>query len=150
YPGAPGRTGYAVGLDVPASVVALLGDLAEAGYTLGPAPSPPEERESGLNALRVPSNGSDMPVASSKGRIELLERGEPKSALSLETYRDLLASLPSEARARMHEAWGEPETDPDAAGGALRFRAKNFGNVLVAVAPDRGRSPDRRAEYHDA
>jgi len=32
YPGAPGRTGYAVGLDVPASVVALLGDLAAAGY----------------------------------------------------------------------------------------------------------------------
>ena len=28
YPGAPGRTGYAVGLDVPASVIALLGDLA--------------------------------------------------------------------------------------------------------------------------
>ncbi len=32
YPGAPGRAGYAVGLDVPASVVALLADLAEAGY----------------------------------------------------------------------------------------------------------------------
>ena len=27
YPGAPGRTGYAVGLDVPASVIALLDDL---------------------------------------------------------------------------------------------------------------------------
>src|SRR5450631_2228466 len=32
YPGAPGRTGYAVGLDVPASVAALLADLADAGY----------------------------------------------------------------------------------------------------------------------
>ena len=32
YPGAPGRTGYAVGLDVPASVIALLDDLAAAGY----------------------------------------------------------------------------------------------------------------------
>ncbi len=32
YPGAPGRTGYAVGLDVPASVLALLADLAAAGY----------------------------------------------------------------------------------------------------------------------
>ena len=28
YPGAPGRSGYAVGLDVPASVLALLDDLA--------------------------------------------------------------------------------------------------------------------------
>ena len=32
YPGAPGRTGYAVGLDVPASVIALIDDLAAAGY----------------------------------------------------------------------------------------------------------------------
>jgi cobaltochelatase CobN len=38
YPGAPGRTGYAVGLDVPASIVALLGDLAEAGYNVDNAP----------------------------------------------------------------------------------------------------------------
>jgi cobaltochelatase CobN len=38
YPGAPGRTGYAVGLDVPASIVALLGDLAGAGYSVHNAP----------------------------------------------------------------------------------------------------------------
>ncbi len=39
YPGAPGRTGYAVGLDVPASVMALLDDLAAAGYEVAHAPS---------------------------------------------------------------------------------------------------------------
>ena len=38
YPGAPGRTGYAVGLDVPASVLALLDDLSEAGYAVSGAP----------------------------------------------------------------------------------------------------------------
>jgi len=38
YPGAPGRTGYAVGLDVPGSIVALLADLTAAGYTVGNAP----------------------------------------------------------------------------------------------------------------
>ena len=38
YPGAPGRAGYAVGLDVPASVVALLADLAAAGYRVDDAP----------------------------------------------------------------------------------------------------------------
>ena len=32
YPGAAGRTAYAVGLDVPASIVALIADLADAGY----------------------------------------------------------------------------------------------------------------------
>src|SRR3984893_1904790 len=52
YPGAPGRTGYAVGLDVPASVVALLDDLAAAGYGVRDAP-----QTSGalLDALSSPS-----------------------------------------------------------------------------------------------
>ena len=38
YPGASGRSGYAVGLDVPASVIALLADLATAGYDVADAP----------------------------------------------------------------------------------------------------------------
>src|SRR5262249_12029854 len=38
-PGSPGRTGYAVGLDVPASVVALLEDLNAAGYAVTGAPA---------------------------------------------------------------------------------------------------------------
>ena len=38
YPGAPGRAGYAVGLDVPASVLALLADLGEAGYAVRDVP----------------------------------------------------------------------------------------------------------------
>ncbi len=42
YPGAPGRAGYAVGLDVPASVVALLADLAAAGYGVHAAPETPK------------------------------------------------------------------------------------------------------------
>ena len=43
YPGAPGRTGYAVGLDVPASVLALLDDLAAAGYGVSNAPNTSRE-----------------------------------------------------------------------------------------------------------
>ncbi len=41
YPGAPGRTGYAVGLDVPQSIIALLDDLADAGYAVSDAPQEP-------------------------------------------------------------------------------------------------------------
>ena len=43
YPGAPGRTGYAVGLDVPASVIALLDDLTAAGYSVNVAPQTPRD-----------------------------------------------------------------------------------------------------------
>jgi cobaltochelatase CobN len=124
YPGAPGRTGYAVGLDVPASVVALLDDLAAAGYAVHGAPKTPRQL---LDALS----------------------GAEDAALSVEQYEQMLARLPSAATARLHKAWGEPRTDPDVRGGVFRFRAKSFGNVLVALPPDRGRVSERRADYHD-
>ena len=41
YPAAPGRSGYAVGLDVPASVLAILHDLAAAGYRVEGIPDNP-------------------------------------------------------------------------------------------------------------
>ena len=50
----------------------------------------------------------------------------------------------------MREAWGEPSVDPDVHAGAFHFRTKQFGNILVALPPDRGRAAERRADYHDA
>ena len=52
YPGQPGRTAYAVGLDVPASVIALLTDLAQAGYRIEGVPATPREL---LDHLKVPT-----------------------------------------------------------------------------------------------
>ena len=69
YPGAAGRSGYAVGLDVPASVLALLNDLAAAGYGVSAAPPTPRE----LLALLAP--------------------GAADAALSLKQYEALLAHL---------------------------------------------------------
>ena len=125
YPGAPGRAGYAVGLDVPASVLALLADLGEAGY-----------------AVR------DVPPTS-RALLDALDAGSTDATLSLDAYAALLASLPAEAVARIRAAWGEPAGDPDLRDGAFRFRARAFGNILVALPPDRGRASDRRADYHD-
>ena len=50
--------------------------------------------------------------------------------------------MPEAARAAVEGAWG-------AADGPFGFRFARFGNVTVAMAPDRGRSADRRVEYHD-
>ena len=123
YPGAAGRTAYAVGLDVPASLVALLADLAEAGYQVTGAP------------------------LSSPELLAAVEAAEP--GLSLHDYRRLLGGLPAEVASRVEAAWGEPEADPDVSGGAFRFRTAQFGNLVVALPPDRGRASDRRAAYHD-
>ena len=123
YPGAKGRTGYAVGLDVPASVIAALQDLAAAGYTVSGAPAHPRQL---LDALAA--GGARLPLAQ---------------------YQRMLAALPAPAQARLHEAWGEPADDPDARDGAFEFRAQSFGNILIALPPDRGRASARRADYHD-
>jgi cobaltochelatase CobN len=123
YPGAPGRTGWAVGLDAPESVRRAMLGLADAGYTLGPIPTDP------------------------RALLDLLE-SETESFL-LETYRAHLATLPCEAREAIIAAWGEPETDTSLRGGAFHFRAMISGNITIALAPDRGRSADRRADYHD-
>ena len=125
YPGAPGRTGYAVGLDVPASVNALLADLAGAGYSIADVPQ------------------------TSKSLIEALDTPGDHAAMPIESYRDLLAQLPAKVGAQVHAAWGPPEADPDVLAGAFRFRAQAFGHVVVALPPDRGRRDDRRANYHD-
>jgi len=125
YPGAPGRTGYAVGLDVPASVIAAIEDLAGAGYAVSGAPT------------------------TSRDLFDALAAGTAEAALSIEHYQDLLALVPQAAVVRLHEAWGKPADDPDVRDGAFRFRARTFGKVLAALPPDRGRASERRADYHD-
>ncbi len=125
YPGAAGRTGYAVGLDVPASAVALIEDLAEAGYSVSGAPETSRDLLAGLAA------GSD------------------EAKLTLAQYCTLLEGVPARAVMKLREAWGEPADDPDIRDGAFHFHAQRFGNILVALPPDRGRSAERRADYHD-
>jgi cobaltochelatase CobN len=121
YPSAPGRTGYAVGLDVPNSVLAMLHDLKHAGYDVESIPESP------------------------RALLDLIEKND--QSLALIDYAELSAGLPTEAREAVAEAWGSPESE--AINGAFPFRAATFGNVTVALAPDRGRSADRRADYHD-
>jgi len=124
YPGAGGRTGYAVGLDVPASVLALLADLKDAGYRI-----------------------DDVPP----GEAALLDALEQSDActLSREDYAALLAQLPKVIADEVTAAWGSPDDDPDFREGGFHFRAARFGTITVALPPDRGNSHDRRADYHD-
>jgi cobaltochelatase CobN len=171
YPSAPGRTGYAVGLDVPNSVLAMLHDLKDAGYAVEGIPESPREL---LDALERGSEGMD--AADYAGRFS----GLPAAARdSIEkawgSYGPPPSGLPAISPSR-GEIGGSTTSSPNtdvgdwrkrgrelisplegempgrAEGGGpskIGFRAATFGNVTVALAPDRGRSQDRRADYHD-
>ncbi|MEB2847520.1 cobaltochelatase subunit CobN [Rhizobiales bacterium RZME27] len=123
YPGAPGRTGYAVGLDVPQSVLEMLSHLRDAGY----------------DVQNIPTNARDL--------LQLLDDGGEHCPL--QQYRAFFDALPMDARASVTATWGGPEDDEGLRNGVFAFRAARFGNVTVALAPDRGRELDRRTDYHD-
>ncbi|MCA0016305.1 cobaltochelatase subunit CobN [Mesorhizobium sp. B292B1B] len=135
YPSAPGRTGYAVGLDVPSSVLAMLHDLKGQGYAVEGIPQSP------------------------RALLDALERS--KAGLGLDDYLDLSKHLPAAVLAAVEAAWGKPKGEtglreaPPSRQPSLSskkrfpFRTATFGNITVALAPDRGRSADRRADYHD-
>ncbi|MFS8037875.1 cobaltochelatase subunit CobN [Xanthobacter sp. AM11] len=123
YPGAEGRSGYAVGLDVPESARRLLEALRAAGYATAP---PPADAKALLAAIN------------------------PAPALPLDTYRRFLATLPQAARAAVIAAWGPADADAELKDGAFHFRLARLGHLTLAFAPDRGTALDRRADYHDA
>jgi cobaltochelatase CobN len=123
YPAKGGRAGYAVGLDTPASALAVADALRDAGYAVGAMPDGP--------AL-----------------MRALEDGPVTPVLSLADYERLAAALPPRFRDSLAQAWGDPADDPSFAEGAFGFRVVRAGALTVALQPDRGRG-DRKASYHD-
>ncbi len=124
YPARGGRTGYAVGLDTPASAVAISESLRAAGYDV--------------------ACGLDAPSL-----IAALEEGPLEAALTLAEYEAELASTPADFRQSLFAAWGNPADDRDAIDGAFQFRFVRLGKLIVAVQPDRGDSSSRKGDYHN-
>jgi cobaltochelatase CobN len=124
YPARGGRTGYAVGLDTPASAVAISESLRAAGYDV--------------------ACGLDAPSL-----IAALAEGPLEAALTLAEYEAELASTPSDFRQSLIAAWGDPADDRDAIDGAFQFRFVRLGKLIVAVQPDRGDAPSRKGDYHN-
>jgi cobaltochelatase CobN len=122
--------------------VALLGDLAAAGYDVRNAPQTSGALFDGL-AISSPSpqGGGER----KGGRAT----SECPASLSLADYAQLLTALPAEPATRIHDAWGDPADDPDARDGRFWFRVGVYGNIAVVLPPDRGRPAERRADYHD-
>jgi cobaltochelatase CobN len=124
YPAKAGRTGYAVGLDTPRSVVAIADRLQREGFAV-------------------------RPLRSDAMLITALSAGEPIATITVAEYRRHLASLPSRFVEELNTAWGDPDNDEAVGNAAFRHRVFRAGNLLIAVQPDRGRKTARKTEYHD-
>ena len=172
YPGAAGRTGYAVGLDVPSQRLAMLHDLKNAGYAVEGIPQSPRAL---LDLIERGERGAGRSRSigrwPTRCRRRRWRRWRRRGGRLIEDAHALrrppLPAGHSPARGEMAGSFGNVETASRPSpplgemsgrtrGGrtsstrlsqrAFPFRAARFGNVTVALAPDRGRSrrPPRR------
>jgi cobaltochelatase CobN len=139
YPTRHARVGNAVGLDTPASALALLQRLRSEGYQVGELPADGDQL---IHAL-IEAGAYDR---------EYLRPEQMASApafLPVEAYATRYRRLPPTPREEVTARWGPPPGQLYVHQGRLYFAGLRFGNVLLAVQPPRGFGENPIAVYHD-
>ncbi|MFE9404667.1 cobaltochelatase subunit CobN [Streptomyces sp. NPDC006530] len=156
YPTKHSRIGNAVGLDTPASAVALLRRLRAEGYDFGP-----EEEIPGL----VSGDGDELirALIDAGGHDQEWLTEEQLAAnpvrIPAADYKRWYATLPEELRTDVERHWGPPPGemfldrsrvsqggDPE---GDIVLAALRRGNLLILIQPPRGFGENPIAIYHD-
>ncbi|MFF4603706.1 cobaltochelatase subunit CobN [Streptomyces sp. NPDC001339] len=156
YPTKHSRIGNAVGLDTPASAVALLRRLRAEGYDFGTEDVPGLASGDGdeLIYALIEAGGHDQEWLTE----EQLARNPVR--IPAADYRRWYGALPQELRDAVEEHWGpppgemfldrshagEPGRDPD---GDIVLAALRRGNLLILIQPPRGFGENPIAIYHD-
>ncbi len=151
YPTKHARIGNAVGLDTPASAVALLRAMRAHGYDLGADDDIPGvisgDGDALIHAL-IERGGQDAEWLTE----EQLARNPIR--VPAKDYREWFATLPAELADAVVEHWGPPpgdlfvdrSRDPD---GEIVIAALQAGNLVIMVQPPRGFGENPVAIYHD-
>jgi cobaltochelatase CobN len=154
YPTKHARIGNAVGLDTPASAVALLRAMRARGYDIGPLTGPgalpgvePADGDALIHAV-IAAGGQDPDWLTDQ------QLSEAQIRIPAAQYRAWFAELPEALRDKVTRAWGPPpgelyvdrSRDPD---GELVLAALTAGNVVLVVQPPRGFGENPIAIYHD-
>ncbi|MEB3293988.1 MAG: cobaltochelatase subunit CobN [Synechococcales bacterium] len=129
YPSRDGRLANGVGLDTPASCVAILQALQAAGY--------------GVEG--IPESGDELIQRLTQGVTNDPEGREIRSiyqVLSLSDYQVYLKSLPVVIQQEIYQRWGNLNLTEFAIAGL------QFGNVFVGIQPARGYDQDPALNYH--
>ncbi|MBZ6228654.1 cobaltochelatase subunit CobN [Streptomyces olivaceus] len=151
YPTKHSRIGNAVGLDTPASAVALLRRLREEGYDFGTGGEVPGlvsgDGDELIRAL-IDAGGHDQDWLTE----EQLARNPVRVPAA--DYKRWYATLPENLRASVEEHWGPPpgemfvdrSRNPE---GDIVLAALRHGNLLILIQPPRGFGENPIAIYHD-
>jgi cobaltochelatase CobN len=139
YPTKHSRVGNAVGLDTPASAIALLDAMREAGYAVDGAPDDGDEL---IHSL-IAAGGHDLEFLTAD------QLGNAAGRLNAERYAGWFARLPEGLRSKVEEHWGPPPGDLYVDGKDLVVAGLTFGNVFVGIQPPRGFGENPIAIYHD-
>jgi cobaltochelatase CobN len=148
YPTKHARIGNAVGLDTPASALALLGAMRDAGYHVGDIPGLDAGDGDALMHALIERGGQD-PDWLTDGQLT----GNP-IRVPVAQYRQWFAALPAEFTDVVEKHWGPPpgelfvdrSSHPD---GEIVIAALTAGNVVLLVQPPRGFGDNPVAIYHD-
>lgn len=129
YPNRDGRLANGVGLDTPASCVALLRSMQQQGYQIS----------------AIPETGDELIAWLTRGitnNAELNSVRPVSQRLSWQDYALFFAALPESIQQEMQAQWGEfPPTEFPIAGIQL-------GNVFIGIQPSRGYDQDPTLNYH--
>lgn len=128
YPTRNGRLANGVGLDTPASCVAILRAMQQAEYQVEDIPTTDDELIRRLTAgiTNDPESKGMNPVA---------------QTLSLDAYQPWFDTLPELVKTQIQARWGDPKETFAIAGIQL-------GNVFVGIQPARGYDDDPALNYH--
>lgn len=141
YPGSEGRIGSGVGLDTPASVIAILRAMQAEGYVLGDA---------------IPVDGDVLMQKLQEGIANDPAQWSARPAwqsYALADYRARLAALPEGMADAIDARWGTPEQDPMLRQGRFMIAGLRLGYVFVGIQPARALGTLGAADYasyHDA
>ncbi|HET6538254.1 MAG TPA: cobaltochelatase subunit CobN [Sphingopyxis sp.] len=135
YPNQDGRIGNGVGLDTPASVIAILNAMRDAGYIIADAP------DDGTTLMALINDGVTNSQASQARSSEAL--------LSLADYQKFFNGISPSGAKTISERWGAPEKDPFFRDGAFHLPVHIFGQIAIVVQPARGYNIDPKSSYHD-
>ncbi|MFI8489199.1 cobaltochelatase subunit CobN [Streptomyces rubrogriseus] len=151
YPTKHSRIGNAVGLDTPASAVALLRRLGAEGYDFGTGDEVPGlVSGDGDELIRtlIDAGGHDQDWLTE----EQLARNPVRVPAA--DYKRWYATLPKDLRTSVEEHWGPPpgemfvdrSRNPE---GDIVLAALRHGNLLILIQPPRGFGENPIAIYHD-